>query len=261
MPSFAQASNAKATPRLCSAAVATSQAVAIHARTQLQTAAGARRRYARAGASCALRRRHQEAARLSGATDGICSTCHLWVGVYNSPTVSPTKASRATRDGVVDSNRQAVASLAVVCSVTLLSWGAALVACNDRTRPVVAPAPLPLASFQREAKSAALELAHRLFTGDFEAAAQLSRGAASERVQAARERCKVAPNECPPAPSGAVTRAQLLSKEGARSRVRAETFVPGRDGLERAQSMLLEVASTTHGPAWVTHYELEPVPR
>lgn len=175
--------------------------------------------------------------------------------------MSPRKPFHTRSGGAVDPNRQAVVYLAVVCAVTVLGWAAALVGCNDRTRPVVEPAELPLSVFQKDAKSTALEMAHRLFSGDLDAAAQLSRGAASERVRAHQSRCAQAPGQCAPPRPGAVTRAEVLSVDGVRSRVRVETFAPSPTGLERVQRALVEVASTADGLFSVVQYELEPSER
>jgi hypothetical protein len=125
--------------------------------------------------------------------------------------------------------------LGVIFVATMVPWIAAKAACNLRESPVRQPHDPPTATLAKNAKSAALELAHRAATGRYREAAELARGDVAKELLDADARCTSEPAPCEQRRARAertFTRAVVASRGPAEASVRTESLA-GDDPPER----------------------------
>lgn len=95
-----------------------------------------------------------------------------------------------TEAGLDAPSRWTMVSIGLLGAATLGMWSSARLACNVHTGETKRPREVKLEELAREPNDAALELAQRWNTNDFEGAAQLAEGDLARRLTAEAQRCK-----------------------------------------------------------------------
>lgn len=130
--------------------------------------------------------------------------------------------------------------LGALAAATLIMWGSARFACNQQGTIAKQPPELPLVELARTPKDAAIELAQRWATYNFNGALELSKGSVAEELKAQKQR------ECPSGDTCSrkhaelskevLTTGALLEQDSSSALVRVSTTAP--DG---AKSYLLKL--------------------
>ena len=144
-------------------------------------------------------------------------------------------------------SRQTLGMIGVMTFATLIMWGTAKTACNAHPAQTRKPRELATAELSKDPKAAALEMAQRWASYNFDGALELATDKVEAEIRTAKEAC-TKDAACSAASKKeydtALATAVLLGREGAKATVR----VTGLGGALEGKTTLYEVELA--GPTW-----------
>ncbi len=154
-------------------------------------------------------------------------------------------------------SRQTLGMIGVMALATLVMWGTAKTACNAHPAQTRKPRALTVAELSKDPKAAALEMAQRWASYDFDGALELATDKVEAEIKTAKGACEK-DSACSAAAKKeydtALAKAALLGREGAKATVR----VTGLGGALEGQTKLYEVELA--GPTWKVARVTDKVP-
>jgi hypothetical protein len=144
-------------------------------------------------------------------------------------------------------SRQTLGMIGAMALATLVMWGTAKTACNAHPAQTRKPRELATAELAKDPKAAALEMAQRWASYNFDGALELSMDKVEGEIRAAKDAC-AKDAACTTASkkeyTTALATAVLLGRDGAKATVR----VTGLGGALEGKTTLYEVELA--GPIW-----------
>ena len=154
-------------------------------------------------------------------------------------------------------SRQTLGMIGVMAFATLIMWGTAKTACNAHPAQTRKPRELATAELSKDPKAAALEMAQRWASYNFDGALALATDKVEAEIRTAKEAC-AKDAACSAASKKeydtALATAVLLGREGAKATVR----VTGLGGALEGKTTLYEVELA--GPTWKVARTTDKVP-
>ncbi|MEZ4220262.1 MAG: hypothetical protein R3B13_04975 [Polyangiaceae bacterium] len=159
----------------------------------------------------------------------------------------PTKPVLPPESQIGAPSRQSLGMIGAMALATLVMWGTAKMACNAHPAQTRKPRALPVAELSKDPKSAALEMAQRWASYDFDGASELATDKVAGEIAAAKDAC-AKDAACSAAMKKEYDRALasvvLLGRDGAKATVR----VTGLGGALEGKTTMYEVELA--GPVW-----------